>query len=408
MSDFLYLEPYSFIFKNEEEIVIFNSLNGRYDKFPNPSDIVMTVIESLEIPENGYNIEIPVEASKDIDFLNFVSQIERSHSGGIYTMSVKPFIIPPVCKINDSLERMKKWDGDYNGRKVLKNLYEVELYLSPFAIDEGESTRYKQFLSNHLFNSVVSIGKEQYLALLMQLSVARIPKVNFLNSSLCPFLNDILDNSSNYSFKQCFYLSDLKELSKFRERDLRNVDFVIDLTDKHSLLEYAHAIENMNGLNIKLRKVVSSADDLKSLDEIDESLANCLEIIPFYTGSNIDFFRKYIFNSLDDIIGQPISKKDIHRRQTLNEHFFGKLYILANGDIYPNLNYCAVGNVTTHNLAEIVYNEMKESSCWFLTRSAAEPCKDCVNKSLCPSLSNFELASGIPNMCFKYRDEKSQ
>lgn len=121
--------------------------------------------------------------------------------------------------------------------------------------------------------------------------------------------------------------------------------------------------------------------------------------MPYFNGNNIAFFKDFVFNGLEDIIGEPISKKTIFRRQTLNENFFGKLIVLPSGDVYANVNCPPVGNILFDSVAKLVYEEMTNSTAWFMLRNAGE-CNDCINRHLCPSISNYELVTGIMNMCY--------
>lgn len=110
-----------------------------------------------------------------------------------------------------------------------------------------------------------------------------------------------------------------------------------------------------------------------------------------------------MFNRLEDIISDPIDKLCIFRRQTLNENFFGKFVIYPSGDVYANVNCARVGNVLHHTLGELVYKEMVTPTAWFMTRDR-DACQNCVNKSLCPSVSNYELVTGIMNMCYANKE----
>jgi pseudo-rSAM protein len=102
----------------------------------------------------------------------------------------------------------------------------------------------------------------------------------------------------------------------------------------------------------------------------------------------------------EDLTDVPVSKTTIFRRQVLNENFFGKLNILANGDVYSNMNHEPIGNAFENDLSinEIVFNEMYDGKNWFKIRNEGV-CKDCCNKYLCPSPSNYELACNKPNLC---------
>ena len=114
----------------------------------------------------------------------------------------------------------------------------------------------------------------------------------------------------------------------------------------------------------------------------------------------MDFFQQYVYVNLDDLINIPVNKTTIFRRQVLNENFFGKLNILSNGDVYPNMNYKPIGNIfeNSFSINEIVFNEMHNGKSWFKIRNEY-PCMDCCNRYLCSSPSNYELVLNKPDLC---------
>ena len=68
----------------------------------------------------------------------------------------------------------------------------------------------------------------------------------------------------------------------------------------------------------------------------------------------LEFFKKNVFLTHDDIFSELISMKTLFRRRTLNENDFGKLQIFSNGDIYANSFFPVLGNISTHSILDIV------------------------------------------------------
>ena len=83
----------------------------------------------------------------------------------------------------------------------------------------------------------------------------------------------------------------------------------------------------------------------------------------------------------------------------MNDIFFGTLTIFPSGEVYANVNYPALGNIQNSSLKELVYKELTEGNAWLKVRSNEKPCNQCINKSLCPSISNYELVIGRYNLC---------
>jgi pseudo-rSAM protein len=81
--------------------------------------------------------------------------------------------------------------------------------------------------------------------------------------------------------------------------------------------------------------------------------------------------------------------------------FLGKLIVFPNGDVYANINFPSIGNLLEQKLTQIVYNEISNpSNAWFMTRDRVDTCKQCINRYLCPSLSNYEITTKVHNMCY--------
>ena len=111
-------------------------------------------------------------------------------------------------------------------------------------------------------------------------------------------------------------------------------------------------------------------------------------------------FKEYIYNDFKDIIEQKNTKQHIFRKQILNDNLFGKLTIFPTGEVYSNVNFPTIGNIQDQKLSEIVYSEIENYfKPWFFTRDYVS-CKNCVNKYLCPSISNYEIVANEYNMCY--------
>lgn len=79
-----------------------------------------------------------------------------------------------------------------------------------------------------------------------------------------------------------------------------------------------------------------------------------VQIKPFYTAENKDFFREYVYLEMQDILAAPIDRKTIFRHRTLNDNFFGKLTIYPSGEVYANVNCSVLGNIQDSSLKELL------------------------------------------------------
>ena len=71
--------------------------------------------------------------------------------------------------------------------------------------------------------------------------------------------------------------------------------------------------------NDRMEIVVASDDDIEMAENIiKREKLKAVSIIPFYDGSNLDFFQRHVFVEEDDIIQSRPSKQMIFRRMLFN------------------------------------------------------------------------------------------
>lgn len=72
-----------------------------------------------------------------------------------------------------------------------------------------------------------------------------------------------------------------------------------------------------------------------------------------------------------------LDKQAIFRNQVLNSSDFGKINVFLTGDIYANLNFEKLGNVSVNAVADIIYEELASGKSWLRVRSG-KPCCNCL------------------------------
>lgn len=402
-SYWFYFEPYTIIFNGKCEKVVYNTLNSSYIKCTAPN--VLKLLDELSIPENGYCIPINIIMAKDKAVVEFVREIRSSFSGDIIadknvTTENKPYIFMPMLRLYNSVERIKKERGQSLGEVILRNLNEVTCFLPGICNNGCEDCEsyFKQMIhcSNFTGNNLCI---NDYMVLFDNLDACGVNKVNIVINSLFENtgLNSIIDKLTECSFKKEFYLSinnlndNVRKL--FIPDSTVNISFHLSSSNKSKIEQ---TISLYRKYSIDWNCIVADELDIELLEKT--FYLEKIKITPFYNKRNIQFFEQFVYSSLDDIIAYPIEKRQIFRRQALNEFFFGKLYIIPSGDTYSNMNFPPIGNIKNQSLGEIVYAEIENSKAWLKVREEGV-CKDCVNKYLCPSISNYELSIGKENLC---------
>jgi hypothetical protein len=114
---------------------------------------------------------------------------------------------------------------------------------------------------------------------------------------------------------------------------------------------------------------------------------------------NLEFFRKNVFLSEEEILSQKLTKKDIFRHQALNVNQFGTLYVFPDGTIHSAADAPAIGTLEDP-VHQTIVRELMENHAWRQTRRLMEPCKNCLYHDLCPSPSVYERVFGVPGCTY--------
>lgn len=396
----LYLESYSFIFKGTNYHAIYNSMSGAYIKVPQHV-LINPCLDRLNKKGSGYCIRINGDLLQNAEFNAFVSQLRNTFSGDLLPVDSvphKPFIFKPRLKIIGDAE-IKEDGKTIAGRNVLKNLDEVSIYVNSLCDKNCAycSRNYKQVLHCTCMKSKKELSLEQGTSILSQLEGIGVKQVNLLGGDLSRYapLKDLLDILATYTCHTTVYV----HISQWESMK----HYVLDKTPiTFRVIVPAEAISSLScwerNPSVEYEFLISSEEDAARLDSVPEDIIESAEVKSIYTGDNEPFFENYVYTTWEDLLNAHLSKKDIFRKQVLNELFYGRLTILANGDTYANLNFPKLGNIFRSSLKELVYKEMKGKGAWFYTRNRGV-CKTCANRYLCTSPSNYELVLNRLDLC---------
>lgn len=400
----IYLEPYTFIFHNEKEVALYNSINGVYIQYSFDNHFIKWIVDELEKPESGYGVLLE---EKDLELISsFLKDIRNTFSGDYMLIKDEascPFIFKPMCRIMEQkLQRHDTIEKDIlesYGTEILGSLNEVTLYFGK-GKENNVSTKYpyyKQFTHSLHYDGDSVLQLADYRFLIEQLQDIGIGKLNIvlddMDSDLIYQLQHLLMGCSFSVYVYCNY-EDIgaDKMSVFKET--LSFTYFINIHTANNVSALQKDISKMKDLNIVWNAIVISKTELLAVQQLE----GAVNIVPYYNGNNEEFFKEYIYNDLESILEYPIDKQTIFRRQTINENFFGKLFILPNGEVHANMNCASLGNIKEMTLSEIVYKEMTQSTAWFKLRDKGK-CKNCINKYLCPSISDYELTLQKYDLC---------
>lgn len=402
-----YLESYTFLFYSKNQYVIYNTLNSTYIDCSLYGKTINTVLSILHNTNKTYCVGIYEYQLRDSQFTEFIKKIRNTFSGDIIKniRGIPPFISKPILRILHHPNNPKTKEYNLLGENALFHLHEVTFYLENQGFDLNPMYKdcYKQFLYP-TYTEKQKLSHAKYLEIIEQLSICQIDKINIIPATIekKELFSYLLSLSRQYSIKTQIILP----YKKYNKEDLKqlliNPQFSIMImvhlpVDYEELNSY---INLFNEYNITWSLIASNKNDVIFLSKNNLGKFTNVDYIPWYTGDNMDFFKEYIYNDFKDIIEQKNTKQHIFRKQVLNDNLFGKLTIFPTGEVYSNVNFPTIGNIQDQKLSEIVYSEIENYfKPWFFTRDYVS-CKNCVNKYLCPSISNYEIVANEYNMCY--------
>ena len=402
-----YLESYTFLFYSKNQYVIYNTLNSTYIDCSLYGKTINTVLSILHNTNKTYCVGIYEYQLRDSQFTEFIKKIRNTFSGDIIKniRGIPPFISKPILRILHHPNNPKTKEYNLLGENALFHLHEVTFYLENQGFDLNPMYKdcYKQFLYP-TYTEKQKLSHAKYLEIIEQLSICQIDKINIIPATIekKELFSYLLSLSRQYSIKTQIILPYKKYNKEDLKQLLTNPQFSIMImvhlpVDYEELNSY---INLFNEYNITWSLIASNKNDVIFLSKNNLGKFTNVDYIPWYTGDNMDIFKEYIYNDFKDIIEQKNTKQHIFRKQILNDNLFGKLTIFPTGEVYSNVNFPTIGNIQDQKLSEIVYSEIENYfKPWFFTRDYVS-CKNCVNKYLCPSISNYEIVANEYNMCY--------
>ena len=130
-----------------------------------------------------------------------------------------------------------------------------------------------------------------------------------------------------------------------------------------------------------------------------ETDSDDIRYFPFYDNNNRSFFEDAVCISEDDIILQNLSMNDIYNRTHMNTFFWGKLIVDSDGDLFVSFMDDKLDNVNQVDVRYLLSTLTNDESLWKRLRRDVEICDQCLYNSLCPSISNYELAMNRYDLC---------
>ncbi len=390
-------------FINNHCILLYNTKTGTYrvthDK------ILIKVVNLLYEPKNMGTVEAYVVEGTSSDDYNWA--LNNNFIVYLEPLDRKPIVFLPILNLQNDLTREDK-NGIKSRIRLLgaKTSYISGVQIRLSGIDNCADEN-KVADRNH--------AASQYPCPSYDYGFSKMPleTLNFILDRIQSTSTSIVDIicAASY-FESTPYESLIRILSKYPfsyrihmyADDFAAKGIVFDNTNHNLNIEYTfygdvHGDENAFSHAIFGKNIIKHIYLL--YDESDIAGHEQQSLLPVWTGSNIDFFKKNVWLDKHDIDSSISNFNSIFRNQKLNANFFGIIDIDPLGNIFAHGSDSLIANVHSadFSLASVVTHEFVENNTWRQTRNNLKHCKECPLRYICPPVSSPELANKETRMC---------
>ncbi len=413
MSQFfwLYIEPYVHMAKEQNDVLLYNPLNGKLLQFKKFEKIA-NLIQRLLSRKNLRVIRVSGNDLLDPAISSFLKQIRASYFGDIVDTSCfrgKPLQISPILSVQSDIHRKSKATAFAFGIQSMQSLEECTIYITNQSNQNSPlfEKAYRQFLFPFNENKKKELDYHALINLLNQLLVCPSCRLNIIGGNilnysnfenLFDFLYDIPATKSFYFCSADIFGNEATIKAYFRKKvstsnGPKNIQFKFFVEPSSSKKEFSNLLDFSMEIPVgsTFIFVLRNKEQLAMSEAlIEEFKITNFTYKPYFDGQNRSFFNKHVFIKKSDIVNSKVTQKDILAKSKINPSEFGKLIVFNNGDIFANPNQPRLGNIRKNSIASVINKELYHGKSWRSLRGNVEPCKNCVFCLLCPPLSHYE------------------
>lgn len=361
----------TFLWVNANQGLLYNTLNGKSYEF-SLTPTLNKVCQRLLNYKNLYSVVVDIN---DVATSRFVAAVERNSFGFVANDEDecnKVSLPPLLCLPQDKRVR----SGKFNYEDLMSSVYSICFYMGGKGWD---GDYYLQTIYPSSFDNFLTVDDIKFF-----MRENKFPN----NITIKLVFSDITNYPDIDSLLQ--FLQERKDSNTItvyvRQDEIEHPSFIkIKEACFNIIVLYNDITENtMNSVCHLLRqhKIISYITNSKSVT------LNNIDYIPLFIGSNLDFFQKHVFLSKEEIKQRGLSKRIIFAHQVLNTHYFGKLIILPNRNVYSNPSKTALGTIETP-MTKLIATEFSKNYAWRVVRNTKK-CKKCLYRGLCPSPTFYE------------------
>lgn len=404
MKNWLYIEPYSLIFKTDNECLLYNTLDYKSTLLHINEDI-KEIVESL-ISDKCIAFTDEMGLNKNVIF--FVKQLQKTYNGDIISIdtneTVRPALFSPIINNQREFEKLDSYTWTNMNSQVMNYLEEIYVYVNGIqTANDTLSNLYKQ--TPCFIETNNCLDPQQLITFFSEINDQQVNKVNILGGDLfsCDKIEEILEivnkkaSIINYYYRYDQWKS---EYMKFIKDDNIKLTIIVPI-ELLTEIPIDYAVIKPISVEKKDTEFIFLIQSNEGIDVAEKIIKQYnlkkFQWKPIYNGNNILFFQENIYTDKIDFNEIKLSKRQIYSNQKINNNDFGRITILPNGNVYANVNFPPIGYISD-KIQDLLYLELRKGNSWLRIRNQ-KPCNNCVYRYLCPPPSNYELVTGKPNLC---------
>ena len=379
----------TFLYHEGEKGLLYNCKESTVCVFDARNKIIRHAIEQWNDLRNLYTAKVEF-SNNDVEIVSFLSQIKDKKLGVVVPEEEEtPLSFPPVLRIKNSIDNLPSWyQGSTGSLPVLQYLNRLIVCLGG---DSGQGNTWRQAVYPVPSNNKLNI--DSFLSFVSRIDKSALSSITLVisewdNAQIMDCANGLTKFKSNTRF--CFFAPDPSFNNVILEKLVAEGYAIMQECPPEAICGKDFWVHGR-----RYRFLVRSEEDVEQWEaRLQEAEGVDYDFLPV-ADNNLDFFRKNIFLSEEEILSQKLTKQDIFRHQALNVNQFGVFFVFPDGTIHPAADAPAIGTLSD-TVHRTIVRELEENHAWRQTRRQMEPCKGCLYKDLCPSPSVYERALGVP------------
>lgn len=398
-NSWLYLESYTFVNYDSDEIVILNTISNEV-VIVKSSDFLLSIIHDLLDVNNMYCIKIPNSFLSNKDFKLLLLKLRESFCGDCVSCEEvvhKPLIIPPICNIQNDIKK-----GFRDNFNIIKYLHNISFQVTGLCDFNCANCKYYHQQFEFCNKNSTELPIENIKSILRELN-GELNNITIIGGDIFkyPAINELVDYLRLNHFKATFRLcsnvlnNDFDRIALFKgfniEVLLNNKDFLLD-----NIVQKLYEVCDLYKIRLMIKCPIVNEEEYLSF--ANSSDLNEIDMIPVFNESNESFFEKYVYIKKEDFKEMVFSKNRLFMNKNINTNNFGKFFVSSDGNVYSNVNLPAIGDIS-ESIVDLIKKEFFLASGWFQIREKLQPCSTCAYNLLCPPSSNYEFAIGQSNLC---------